>query len=105
MQYSNLASGTIGWLSRSSYSDVLLTIVVIAVVGLMVLPLPMIVIDALVGVNISVAIVLLLSAIYIPAPTALPAFPSILLITTLFRLALSGHHPPDSFERRRRRGG
>ena len=89
MQYSNLASGTIGWLSRSSYSDVLLTIVVIAVVGLMVLPLPMIVIDALVGVNISVAIVLLLSAIYIPAPTALPAFPSILLITTLFRLALS----------------
>lgn len=72
-----------------SYSDIVLVFGVVAIVALMILPLPMAVIDTLVAVNILVGIGLLLIAIYIPTPTAFSSFPSVLMLTTLFRLALS----------------
>jgi len=72
-----------------SYSDIVLVFGVVAIVALMILPLPMAVIDTLVAVNILVGIGLLLIAIYIPAPVAFSSFPSVLMLTTLFRLALS----------------
>src|SRR3546814_1180239 len=55
----------------------------------MILPLPIMAIDTLVAVNISIGFGLLLLAIYIPTPVAFSSFPSVLLLTTLFRLALS----------------
>jgi type III secretion protein V len=72
-----------------SYSDLVLVAGVVATIGLMILPLPMWVIDALVALNMLIGIGLLLIAIYIPAPVAFSSFPSVLLLTTLFRLALS----------------
>jgi len=72
-----------------SYSDLVLVFGVVAIVALMILPLPMAVIDTLVAVNILVGIGLLLIAIYIPTPVAFSSFPSVLMLTTLFRLALS----------------
>lgn len=72
-----------------SYSDLVLVAGVVAIIGLMILPLPMWVIDALVALNMLIGIGLLLIAIYIPAPVAFSSFPSVLLLTTLFRLALS----------------
>ena len=76
-------------LPKGDFSDVLLAVGVIAIIGLMILPLPALVIDALVAVNILFGIGLLLLAIYIPRPTAFSSFPSVLLLSTLFRLALS----------------
>ncbi|MCH7345084.1 FHIPEP family type III secretion protein [Pelomonas sp. CA6] len=76
-----------GLLSR--YVDLLLVAGVIAIVALMVLPLPLWLIDLLVAANIASGIVLLLVAMYIAGPTEFAVFPSLLLITTLFRLALS----------------
>src|SRR3546814_10529581 len=55
----------------------------------MILPLPVMAIDTLVAVNISIGFGLLLLAIYIPTPVAFSSFPSVLRLTTLFRLALS----------------
>jgi len=72
-----------------SYSDIVLVFGVVAIVALMILPLPMAAIDTLVAVNILVGIGLLLIAIYIPTPVAFSSFPSVLMLTTLFRLALS----------------
>ena len=72
-----------------SYSDLVLVFGVVAIVALMILPLPMAVIDTLVAINILVGIGLLLIAIYIPTPVAFSSFPSVLMLTTLFRLALS----------------
>jgi len=72
-----------------SYSDIVLVFGVVAIVALMILPLPMAVIDTLVAINILVGIGLLLIAIYIPTPVAFSSFPSVLMLTTLFRLALS----------------
>src|SRR5699024_4468631 len=55
----------------------------------MILPLPLLLIDALIAVNILFGIGLLLLAIYVPTPVAFSSFPSVILLTTLFRLALS----------------
>ncbi len=74
---------------RGSYSDVVLAAGVLVIVALMVLRLPVALVDALVAVNIAVGIGLLLVAIYIPSAVAFNSFPSVLLIATLFRLALS----------------
>ena len=71
------------------YSDLLLVAGIVAIVALMVLPLPAAMIDLLVAVNIAIGLVLLLVAIYIAAPLEFSVFPSVLLITTLFRLSLA----------------
>src|SRR5699024_925230 len=72
-----------------NYSDLVLVVGVVAVIGLMIMPLPLVAIDVLVALNILIGIGLLLMAIYIPAAIAFSSFPSVLLLTTLFRLALS----------------
>jgi type III secretion protein V len=72
-----------------SISDILLAAGVMAIVALMILPIPLVVIDILVAANVLFGVGLLLLAIHIPGPTAFASFPSVLLLTTLFRLSLS----------------
>jgi type III secretion protein V len=74
---------------RTGYSDVVLAFAAVTIISVMILPLPVVAIDTLVAVNISIGFGLLLLAIYIPTPVAFSSFPSVLLLTTLFRLALS----------------
>lgn len=74
---------------RGGYSDIVLAGAAVVIIALMILPLPMAVIDTLVAFNIAIGFGLLLLAIYIPTPVAFSSFPSVLLLTTLFRLALS----------------
>lgn len=70
-------------------ADLLLVAGVVVIVALMVVPLPALLIDLLVAVNIAFSVVLLLVAIYIASPLEFSVYPSVLLISTLFRLALS----------------
>jgi type III secretion protein V len=71
------------------YSDLLLVACVVAIVAMMVLPLPAWLIDLLVAANIASGLLLLLLGIYIASPLEFSVFPSVLLMTTLFRLSLS----------------
>lgn len=71
------------------FSDVFLVAGIVAIVALMVLPLPLWLIDLLVAVNIASGLVLILIAVYVAGPLEFSVFPSVLLMTTLFRLALS----------------
>jgi type III secretion protein V len=73
----------------SRYSDVLLVAGVCVVVATMVLTLSPVMIDALVAVNIVIGALLLLLSLYVASPLEFSVFPSVLLITTLFRLAVS----------------
>ncbi len=73
----------------SRYSDLLLVAGIVAIVAMMVLPLPIWLIDLLVAVNIATGLVLLLLGVYIKSPLEFSSFPSVLLLTTLFRLSLS----------------
>jgi len=71
------------------FSDLFLVAGIVAIVALMVLPLPLWLIDMLVAVNIASGLVLILIAVYVAGPLEFSVFPSVLLMTTLFRLALS----------------
>ncbi|WP_457444443.1 FHIPEP family type III secretion protein [Roseateles sp. P5_E4] len=71
------------------FSDLFLVAGIVAIVALMVLPLPLWLIDLLVAVNIASGLVLILIAVYVAGPLEFSVFPSVLLMTTLFRLALS----------------
>ena len=85
--YASVAAPRVSAMSR--YGDLMLVAGVAAIVALMVLPLPRLMIDVLVATNIAIGIVLLLVAIYVRSPLEFSVFPSVLLITTLFRLSLS----------------
>ncbi len=62
---------------------------VLAVVLLMIVPLPTIILDLLLSVDIGLAVVLLLTAIYVKNPTEFSVLPSLLLLLTLLRLSLN----------------
>jgi type III secretion protein V len=70
-------------------SELGLIALVISVVAAMVIPLPHALLDVLVAFNIVCGVALVFMAVYIPAPTAFATFPSVLLVTTLFRLSVS----------------
>ncbi len=74
---------------RVGYNDIVLAFGAVLIIGVMILPLPMWMLDTLVATNIAIGFGLLMLAIYIPTPVAFSSFPSVLLLTTLFRLALS----------------
>lgn len=68
--------------------DLMLIALLVAVIFMMILPLPTVVVDMLVATNMMIAVILLMVAIYIKSPLQFTSFPSVLLVTTLFRLAL-----------------
>src|SRR6266540_1260956 len=70
-------------------SQLLAPIAVIAVVGLMIVPLPALLLDLLLSVDIGLAVVLLLTALYVREPIEFSVFPSLLLLLTLLRLSLN----------------
>lgn len=69
--------------------EVGIALLVVAVISLMILPLPTFAIDTLLAINISISVVLLMVTMYIPNALSLSSFPSLLLFTTLFRLSLN----------------
>ncbi len=71
------------------YTDIILAGLVVAIISLMILPLPTPLVDALIATNLSIAVTLLMLAIYIPSALSLSTFPTLLLFTTLFRLSLN----------------
>jgi len=71
------------------FGDISIAVIVIAVVMLIIIPLSPAVLDFLLVLNIAVSITILLSSLYMKEPLEMSIFPSLLLITTLFRLALN----------------
>ena len=78
-----------GKLHISGYSDLLLAGLVVGIVAMMIIPLPTPLLDLLITTNIALSVLLLLLSIYIANALRIAAFPSLLLITTLFRLGLN----------------
>ncbi|HEX3777215.1 MAG TPA: flagellar biosynthesis protein FlhA [Polyangiaceae bacterium] len=74
---------------RFSAADAVLAGLVIAVVGLMVVPLPTWLLDLLIASNLAGSVVILLVALYVSEALKIASFPTLLLITTLIRLALN----------------
>ena len=71
------------------YADIGLAILVMLVVGMMIVPMPTPLLDVLLVTNISMSVIMLLIAMYIPQALKLASFPTIILVTTMFRLSLN----------------
>jgi flagellar biosynthesis protein FlhA len=70
-------------------ADLLITIAIVAVVLMIIVPLPVFILDLFLAANITISIVIILISMYIKNSLEFSIFPSMLLITTLFRLALN----------------
>lgn len=69
--------------------DVLMAFAVIGILLMMIFPMPTMMLDFFLAVSMAIALVVMLVSIYITKPLEFGVFPTVLLITTLFRLALN----------------
>ncbi len=70
-------------------SQIAMPIAIVIILIAVIIPLPTIILDVLISTNIALSVVILLSAVYLLKPVQFSSFPSILLMTTLFRLSLN----------------
>ena len=78
-----------GLCTVASPGEVLGAAVVLGIVFIFIVPLPTWLVDVLIALNICIASLLIVLAFYLPSPLAFSSFPALLLLTTMFRLALS----------------
>ncbi len=76
----------VGWLAKG---EVAMAVGVIGVIVLMILPVPSFLLDALLALSLTSAVLILMTSLFIRRPLEFTAFPTVLLVTTLFRLALN----------------
>jgi flagellar biosynthesis protein FlhA len=85
--------------------DLSVVLFVMAILAIIIVPLPSGILDVLLTISMSLAVLILLISLYVPKPTDLTTFPTLILILTLFRLSLNiattrmilshGHEGPD----------
>jgi flagellar biosynthesis protein FlhA len=71
------------------YTDLIAAGVVVLVVVMLIIPLPSMLLDLLITLNISCALAIVVTTLYVKKAVEFSVFPSLLLITTLFRLAIN----------------
>jgi flagellar biosynthesis protein FlhA len=74
-----------GWVARG---DVGLAAGVVGIIVLLILPIPAFVLDLLLALSITSAVLILMTSLMIKRPLEFTAFPTVLLVTTLYRLGL-----------------
>jgi len=72
-----------------SVSDFIVAGLLVMIIALMIVPLPTFMLDILITLNLAATITILLVAMYLKEPLEFAAFPSILLVITLYRLSLN----------------
>ncbi|NJM35455.1 MAG: type III secretion system export apparatus subunit SctV [Rhodomicrobium sp.] len=73
----------------SSRSDLVLAVIVLTAVIMMVIPLPTFLVDIIITLNIMVGLLILLVGFYITSPMQFSSLPAVILIATVFRLAIT----------------
>lgn len=76
-------------ISAMQRSEIVGAAFAMALVFMLIIPLPLALIDTLIALNICLSSLLIVLAMYLPKPLASSTFPAVLLLTTMFRLALS----------------
>jgi len=70
-------------------SDAIVPIILVLIIISIIVPMPLMMVDFALAINIALALLILLIAMFLKRPLDFSVFPSILLISTLFRLALN----------------
>lgn len=73
----------------AKHSSILVPLAFIMLLAVIVVPLPPVLLDALISINISIAVIMLMTTVYLEEPLQFSVFPSLLLGTTLMRLVLN----------------
>src|SRR6266545_1529184 len=89
MFMSNAAAESIEFPTPRKNSDIYMAMVLIGILSLMIIPLPAFLLDVFLAANITIALAILLVCLYTSQPLDFSVFPSVLLVTTLFRLSLN----------------
>ncbi|MEC9374436.1 MAG: flagellar biosynthesis protein FlhA, partial [Planctomycetota bacterium] len=76
-------------MALAKHRGLLVPIAIISMLGVIVVPLPPVLMDALIALNISIAIIMLMTTVYSEKPLEFSVFPSLLLGTTMLRLVLN----------------
>ncbi|MBF0230000.1 MAG: flagellar biosynthesis protein FlhA [Desulfamplus sp.] len=74
---------------KKESSDIAMVVAVVGILMAMILPLPAILLDFLLALNITMSVIVLITTMYTKEPLDFAIFPSLLLVLTLFRLALN----------------
>lgn len=69
--------------------DLTVVAFIIAILAIIIVPLPSALLDLFLTISLSIAVLIILISLYIPRPTDLTTFPTLILIITLFRLSLN----------------
>src|SRR5688572_1999741 len=87
-RFSNAPSArdVVGWLARG---EVAMAVGIVGIVVLLILPIPAFLLDVLLTISISASILILMTSILLKRPLDFTSFPTVLLVATLFRLALN----------------
>ncbi|MBV9085795.1 MAG: FHIPEP family type III secretion protein, partial [Acidobacteriaceae bacterium] len=72
-----------------NWGELAIPIAVLSIVLAMITPLPSALLDVLISANITMSVVVLMASMYITKPTEFSVYPTMLLLLTLFRLALN----------------
>jgi flagellar biosynthesis protein FlhA len=75
--------------NASQRNDLFITVALALIIGMMIAPLPSLLLDMALILNIGISVLIVLIAMYITEPLQFSVFPSLLLIITLFRLGLN----------------
>lgn len=70
-------------------SDIMFALAVVGIITVLILPIPPALLDMLLGCSITIAVLILMTALFVNKPLELSAFPTILLISTMLRLSLN----------------
>jgi type III secretion protein V len=69
--------------------DLMIALVLVLTVAMMILPMPLLLVDLLIGFNLGFAVLLLMVSLYVLSPLEFSTLPGIILLSTVFRLALT----------------
>ncbi len=86
-QFLGFLSPFVDFIVRSK--DLTIVALIVAILAIIIVPLPSYALDFFLTVSISVSVLILLISLYVPKPTDLTTFPTLILIITLYRLSLN----------------
>ncbi len=87
MSFIDRAGRTVGMITR--HNDITMVMLLVVVIALMIIPLPTPLVDALIGVNMTLSFLMLMMSMYVKTVLDFSVFPTMLLFTTLFRVGLN----------------
>lgn len=76
-------------LGKKSINSLLIPISLVFILAILIFPLPTPILDVCIALNIIISLIVLFTSLYIDRPLMFSSFPAILLVTTLFRLAMN----------------